>query len=124
MPTRLLDSTTHLFRDGERLVDHVIESFSLRVAGDVRRRHPHIKQVSRALNATSWRGPDRCSPQPSLDLAARLRTTRRAIATSFQQPDCWILVDRRVNIGNETSQTRILLGRRHSTGKGLSMNLN
>jgi nucleotidyltransferase/DNA polymerase involved in DNA repair len=71
MPTRLLDSTTHLFRDGERLVDHVIESFSLRVAGDVRRRHPHIKQVSRALNATSWRGPDRCSPQPSLDLAAR-----------------------------------------------------
>jgi hypothetical protein len=32
--------------------------------------YPHIKQVSRAPNATSWRDPDRLSPQPSLDLAA------------------------------------------------------
>jgi hypothetical protein len=63
-------------------------------------------------------------PQPSPDLAVRLRAARRAIATSLQQPDCWILVDGRLNIGKETSQTRILLGRRHSTLKGLSMNLN
>ena len=48
MPTRLLSSTTLLFRDAERLVDRVIEPFSLRVAGYVRRRNPHIKQVSRA----------------------------------------------------------------------------
>jgi hypothetical protein len=62
--------------------------------------------------------------QLRLNLAARLRTTRRAIATSFQQPDRWILVDRRLNIGKETSQTRILLARRHSMRQGLSMNFN
>jgi hypothetical protein len=27
--------------------------------------------------------------RPRLGLAARLRTARSAIATSFQQPDCW-----------------------------------
>jgi hypothetical protein len=36
MPTRLLGSTTLLFRDGERLADSVIEPFSLRVAGTCR----------------------------------------------------------------------------------------
>ena len=66
-------------------------------------RYPHIKQVSRAPNATSWRDPENCSRLPSLDLAARPHTTERAIATSFQQPDCWILLYRRLNIGEEPS---------------------
>jgi hypothetical protein len=124
MPTRLPDSTTLLFRDGERLAASVIGPLSLRVAEYVRRRYPHINQVGRAYNTTSWRGPDRLSPRCSVDLAARPRTTRRAIATRLQQSDCWILINRRLNIGKETSQTRTLLGRRHSTRKGLSMNLN
>jgi uncharacterized protein YjbJ (UPF0337 family) len=34
-----------------------------------------------------------------LDLVARWRTTGRAIATSFQQPDCSILLHRRLNVG-------------------------
>jgi hypothetical protein len=70
MPTRLPGSTTLLFRDGERLADSGIEPLRLRVAGYVRRKYPHIEQDSRTTDAISRRGPDRCSPQPSLDLAA------------------------------------------------------
>jgi uncharacterized protein YjbJ (UPF0337 family) len=38
-------------------------------------------------------------PQPSLDPATRLRTSRRAISTSIQQTHHLILVDTRLNIG-------------------------
>jgi len=41
---------------------------------------------------------------PSLGLAACLCTARRAIPTSFQQPDRWILVDKGSASGKEISQ--------------------
>ena len=38
-------------------------------------------------------------PRPILGLAARLCTARRAIKTSYQQSDHWILIDTRFYIG-------------------------
>jgi hypothetical protein len=49
---------------------------------------------------------------------------RCAILTSFQQPDRWILVDRRLYIRQGNFPKRSLPGRRHSRRKELSMDLN
>src|ERR1035437_462576 len=61
-----------------------------------------------APNATSWRGPDRLSPQPSLGLVTLLCTALRAITTSYQQSDSPILVDTRLCIGQGNFPSEVL----------------